>query len=517
MSTFLNPDAILDNSITAQKLSEELINKISGGSIVNSIDELDINAPVGSITSVVSTGGNNEISISTLKQTTQNNVSEWLDQTNNKFIVSGLSMVDDVNITIPENKVAYNKDGLSIRFVSEDSSTWGGGTCCLMLGWLVTDGYITSLIYLNAVEGQEENIITLAEYTDNGVTVNQDGINTFKSYFTQHDLYSVQLAEFEITNTDYDVIDMFIKAIAPSKPTADIYIKRDTWVKNAVKVKLNDDVVEDKNGIIDLSSSIKTVNYESVFGSGNVNIAVDNTCKIYYSGVIDESTLPTDWGNGARVIANRPVADYFDNSVTSEDYFKCLIFNKPVLTIPYRAFMGCDIYSIMIPASVNEIGNEAFIGNNQLFFVDARYYTGRITSNTMYGANKNIIISGNKNICTDLTNCNAFYAKNLINYPVFSYTNTLIPIETTKTVNNGDNLLTIDGFIVKYETALPDSGAVNILRCNNGGIVFTTGSQVCAITVVGGYKWANGTEPTFEANKTYEIRIFDGRAICISY
>ena len=252
---------------------------------------------------------------------------------------------------------------------------------------------------------------------------------------------------------------------------------------------------------------------------------IDETCKIYYTGSINESLLPTEWGN-AKLLENRGMANAYSNGSAPTDFIKCLIFDRQLNYIPMNAFSGqTELRTIYLPANIQGCGSNVFKGCSKLVYIDARYYNNS-SANLVSDINTSaVVISASPNINSEISKFkNAFYADNYapeihsgsVAHPI-PYRNGLTTAYSTRAIVNSDALISIPNYIMRYKVALPTKGTVALLPSNNSGIVFTMGTTVCQIALNGTWQWVNGEPPVFEAGNTYEINFYDGRAACVTY
>ena len=287
--------------------------------------------------------------------------------------------------------------------------------------------------------------------------------------------------------------------------------------------------VYDEHGgafIIETNHDTGVILYEQIkynlYDANDIKI-IDETCKIYYTGTIDESLLPTIWGN-AKLLGKRNIANAYSEGTTTTDYIKCLIFDNPVNVIPQQAFMSqTNLNSIYLPPTVMSVSRDAFTRCSNLRYIDARFYNGSLKDYITGVNSKCIVISAYVSNSTELSGvCYGFTAENYapsiggLRNPTV-YRNGLITAISNVNITSGYNMMCVPNYTIKYTKTLPTTGTVNITTANNSGIVFTTGSTACTIAMTGTWSWVNGTSPVFEANKTYEINFYDGRAVCVSY
>lgn len=287
-------------------------------------------------------------------------------------------------------------------------------------------------------------------------------------------------------------------------------------------------VYDEQGGVFIIETNYDTgvILYEQIkynkYDANDIKI-IDETCKIYYTGTIDESLIPTTWGN-AKLLVNRSAANAYSEGTTTANYIKCLIFDKPINVIPQNAFSGqTNLNSIYLPPTVTTVTRGAFNSCSNLIYIDARFYNGSLKAYITGINSRCIIISAYASNSTDLSGiCYGFTADNYspsiggTKKPIV-YRNGLITAISNINITSGYNMRCIPNYVTKYTKTLPTSGGVNITATNNSGIVFTMGSTACTIAITGTWSWVNGTTPVFEANKTYEINFYDGRAVCVSY
>ena len=271
-----------------------------------------------------------------------------------------------------------------------------------------------------------------------------------------------------------------------------------------------------EDSILLSNSSVKTINGEAIYGSGDITIEagsssiIDETCKIYYTGSINESLLPTEWGN-AKLLENRGMANAYSDGSAPTDFIKCLIFDSQLNHIPMNAFSGqTELRTIYLPANFRSCGSNVFKGCSKLVYIDARYYNNSVANLVSDINAPAVVISASPNINSEISNFkNAFYADNYApeiysgsaKHPI-PYRNGLTTAYSTRAIENSDILISIPNYIMRYKVALPTSGSVTLSPSNNSGIVFTMGTTACQIALTGTWQWVNGEPPVFEAGNT---------------
>jgi hypothetical protein len=78
------------------------------------------------------------------------------------------------------------------------------------------------------------------------------------------------------------------------------------------------------------------------------------------------------------------------------------------------------------------------------------------------------------------------------------------------------SLLGISHYTVRYTDAV--SGTIYIYPPTTGSIIFTTTSTAPTVSYIGNtIKWAGGSVPQIQANKTYEMSFYHNFGVCVEY
>ena len=241
----------------------------------------------------------------------------------------------------------------------------------------------------------------------------------------------------------------------------------------------------------------------------------DDSSRIYYQGETCPTTL-TAFGD-ATLIGDF-VAEYGSFEGVVGPTIRYLQFSKPVTTIPDNAFTYCQ--SIWLPPTVSSISTSAF--TVALSFIDASHYIGDIawmTGNVKLS--NSVILCGNPAVGSyGYSWFNAKpYAISALGFP-----NSTHPrkhdayAERTSALRAPQrfSLIGISYYTVRYTSAISDT--IYVYPPTTGSIIFTTASTAPTISYVGSaIKWAGGTIPQIQANKTYEMSFNHGFGVCVEY
>ena len=245
---------------------EEAINNLSlnaGGNGINIVateDELDENAPVGTLSCVATPGTIEVISAKDLYQPTINDI----DMNTYTIITSGFNAISDIEISLDSPEV----EGVEtmIYFSTENAPIGGGGDGAVFaIMTTPTDNYISAIggVYMN-LGTQEQQEFLFYQVENSSVTVYQDQIDTFMGLFKGFELY--YLGNFEklmngqtIIPEELETIDKIVQISSGIKSTAELFLKKDKWEKQSLEFKLNDNILPIKNGVIDLGFNRKKI------------------------------------------------------------------------------------------------------------------------------------------------------------------------------------------------------------------------------------------------------------------
>lgn len=242
----------------------------------------------------------------------------------------------------------------------------------------------------------------------------------------------------------------------------------------------------------------------------------DDSSRIYYHGTTCPTTL-TAFGDATLIGDFLAENGFFDGSEGT--MIRYLQFSKPVTAIPDNAFTtGCS--GIWLPPTVLSISTSAFTINPS--FIDASHYIGDIAW-----------ITGNTKLTSCVILCGNLSVKSY-GYPWFhaqpyvqsslGFPKCLHPRKHDAYVERIDalrqpqrmSLVGISHYTVRYTGVV--SGTIYVYPPTTGSIIFTTTTTAPTISYVGStIKWAGGTIPQIQANKTYEMSFYHGFGVCVEY
>lgn len=242
----------------------------------------------------------------------------------------------------------------------------------------------------------------------------------------------------------------------------------------------------------------------------------DDSSRIYYHGTTCPTTL-TAFGDATLIGDFLAENGFFEG--TEGPTIRYLQFSKPVTAIPDNAFTtGCS--GIWLPPTVLSISTSAFTINPG--FIDASHYIGDIAW-----------ITGNTKLTGCVILCGNLAVKSY-GYPWFhaqpyalsslGFPKCLHPRKHDAYVERIDalqqpqrmSLVGISHYTVRYTGVV--SGTIYVYPPQTGSIIFTTTATAPTISYVGStIKWAGGTVPQIQANKTYEMSFYRGFGVCVEY
>lgn len=206
---------------------ENLLDKMSKGSggitIVDSIDELDPSAELGSLASVVEPGSIQESSFRDLHQPD----ASMLDQNTGALTAPELlSSVSSVSVFAPQNADSIVE--FMIYLVSRDFSMASQNMAMVqfapqqgVMAMTITGGYDTMQQFV------------LAEYSQDTMsyTIHNDQVEAFNAVLANGMdwCYFGDPTGSGITEEQFATIDLFVKAVSSIPSKAHVYLKKDEW------------------------------------------------------------------------------------------------------------------------------------------------------------------------------------------------------------------------------------------------------------------------------------------------
>lgn len=206
---------------------ENLLDKMSKGgggiTIVDSIDQLDPNAELGSMASVVEPGSIQESSFRDLYQPDMS----MLDQNTGTLTAPELlSSVLSVSVFAPQNVDSLVKSGLYL--VTRDFSMTSQNMAQVQI---VPQQGIMAMTMTGGYDTMQQFV--LAEYSQDTMsyTIHNDQVEAFNAVLANGMdwCYFGDPQVGAITEEQFATIDLFIKAVAGVPSKAHVYLKNDNW------------------------------------------------------------------------------------------------------------------------------------------------------------------------------------------------------------------------------------------------------------------------------------------------
>ena len=389
----------------------------------------------------------------------------------------------------------------------EDIAVWGGAAD-LVPGH---DADIAQLFH--DIEGKQDiisDLIAIREGASKGATALQSYTEQYKGTITEVSANGTRIATSGVANIPAASTSKYgvTKLSSSTSSTSTSLAATPSAVKSAY------DLANGKQDKLVSGTNIKTINGQSILGSGDITINNDDGSRLYYLGNSSPTRL-TEFGD-AKIIGDYEV-EYGYLSGGNMVNWRYLQFSEPVKSIPDAAFTS-SVAAIWIPPTVTNISRRAFASNIQIVY--AENYMGDLSwclNNT--SLHSSIILCGNSSICTH--SYPWFWAKpyveGALGYNAGNYKIRRAYVERANlcTWQNTPALLGLGNYTVKYINPIEASCGVYIPAV--GSIIFTTGNIVPSITYLGSIKWVNGKVPELQPNKTYEMSFNQGLAVCAEY
>jgi hypothetical protein len=206
----------------------------SGGGIeiVESVDKLDPNAPVGSLASVAVPSKITEVSVRDMQQPD----TSIINQETGAIDTSTLSRVQ--SISIDPNKVSFDGRDSMLYFCSENTNINEGGIMLAVTTQFQGVSHMQIGMSINTATMEQKQYVFIQEAADR-TTDYQDQIDEFIKQFEQNTFYYLGFFEHmsagvEITEEDYVSLDN-IKVVSGTSSVVDVYKKGDTWEMLTIK------------------------------------------------------------------------------------------------------------------------------------------------------------------------------------------------------------------------------------------------------------------------------------------
>ena len=327
-ATYMSDGSTVEDRI---KLIDDAIaeggNSGSGVEIVESVSDLNPNAPAGTVACVATQGTGSVMSFRDLPPFTEANI----NMDTGTLITEGLSQVTGVTLNVGE----VNFDGsmqYSIFFGSDNVNLDSPGPDDKIAALFITSEG-TMIQVMGATMDPSTGGEDMYALYDSSTGVSQTDLDNFNAYFANNVLYS--MIGFEVfmqgsdplTSADFDIIDNIVMAGSSTPSTAEIYIKKDEWEKlyqkdfdtllNKVEGK-SDTIKINDIGVYSYSTRINANVYNKIICGNNnsftiyLNTPKDNSvyneyiieivCDAYaFSEVLfkdsDNNEIPIKWAN----------------------------------------------------------------------------------------------------------------------------------------------------------------------------------------------------------------------------
>lgn len=202
----------------------------SGIEIVESVDKLDPNAPVGSLASVAVPGNITKTSVRDMQQPD----TSILDLTTGIINTANLNIVTSVSIDL--SKVSFDGKDTMVYFCTENPNFMlGGGNTIILAVMKQSQGevQVQGGMSMNLATGEQKGYTFVQKAADGTITIQQDQIDEFLKQFEQNTFYYLGFFDYmtnggEATEEDYISLDN-IKVISGIPSIVNIYLKGDEW------------------------------------------------------------------------------------------------------------------------------------------------------------------------------------------------------------------------------------------------------------------------------------------------
>lgn len=282
---------------------ENLLDKISEGgggiTIVDSVDQLDSNAELGSLASVVEPGSIQESSFRDLYQPDESIIDQ---NTGTLTTPELLSSVSSVSVFAPQNVDSLVESGFYI--VPRDFSMTNQAMAMVQI---VPQQGVMTMTMTGGYDTMQQFV--LAEYSQDTMsyTIHNDRVEAFNAVLgngMDWCYLSSPESGFVITEEQFATIDLFVKAVAGIPSKAHVYLKKDNWeelyvkdfeklASNIGKVETSVDAKADKMPIESYSSykglkpNVYTTYTISYTGSETINLADIADTSTYNEYIIE--------------------------------------------------------------------------------------------------------------------------------------------------------------------------------------------------------------------------------------
>lgn len=327
----------LDGGVIIKKGEGGSTPAVGGGvPIVNSVDKLNPNSPLGSLACVVEQGSIKESSFRDLYQPD----ASMLDQNTGTLTAPELlSSVTSVKVLAPQN--ADSLVGSMIYLVPRDFSASSANVAMVHIAPQL------GVMAMTMVEGYDSmQELVLAEYSQDTMsyTIHNDQVEAFNAVLANGmDWCYLSSLEsgFVITEEQFATIDLFVKAVAGVPSKAHVYLKKDNWeelyakdleklasnigkVEESVNTKADKMPIESYSSWYGLKPNIYTTYTISSTGSWTIKLVdtVDSSTYNEYIIEIKCTSTPSSVvfnkvdGTAATIVWTNGVAPAFEAGMT---------------------------------------------------------------------------------------------------------------------------------------------------------------------------------------------------------
>ena len=277
-------DSILENvdEKIEDRINEAIDNAPSSGgiTIVDSVDQLDSSAELGSLASVVEPGSIQETSFRNLYQP---DASMFDQNTGTLTAPELLSSVSSVSVSAPQNADSLVESWLYLA--TRDFSMTSQNMAMMqivpqqgVMGMTIIEGYDTMQQFV------------LAEYSQDTMsyTIHNDQVDAFNAILANGMdwCYFANPEGGVITEEQFATIDLFVKAVSGIPSKAHVYLKKDNWEELYAKdlEKLASNIGKVETSVNAKADKMPIESYSSWYG---LKPNVYTTYTISYSGNFD--------------------------------------------------------------------------------------------------------------------------------------------------------------------------------------------------------------------------------------
>lgn len=210
---------------------EEILDQVKTGPkgipIVSSVEELeDLHVDTGSLAIVSVPGSIQETSFRNLYYPV-------IDTSSNNIDTTNFASVDEVKFTFPTITASETMGGVAL--VNKDYSDENIKTCALIASLVEGNQFVAASIVDCATQNISEHIICM--YDAGNPVVDDIALEQVDAFIKDNELCFMAymdenfqvIAQENITDDIYNVVDLFFTAVSGVPTTGEVYIKKDKW------------------------------------------------------------------------------------------------------------------------------------------------------------------------------------------------------------------------------------------------------------------------------------------------